>query len=150
MLRSAVSLSNCPSVAFEIIQKTTLLRVNSRDCVQNIPGEKWAKSYCPCAGLIKHHTITRMGEWNGSAITQEVSRRLPTAAARVRSQFRSCGIFGEQSGTGTGFLRVLRFTLPILIPPTAPQSSSIIRGWYNRSVSGRRTKWTQSHPTPRN
>jgi hypothetical protein len=25
----------------------------------------------------------------------------------------------------------------------------IIRGWYNRPVSGRRTKWTQSHPTPR-
>jgi hypothetical protein len=47
-----------------------------------------------------------------------------------------------------GFLRVLRFPLPI-IPPTAPHSASIIRGWYNRPVSGRRTKWTQSHPTPR-
>jgi hypothetical protein len=23
-----------------------------------------------------------------------------------------------------------------------------LRGWYNRAVSGRRTKWTQSHPTP--
>jgi hypothetical protein len=28
-------------------------------------------------------------------------------------------------------------------------SSSIIRGWYNRPVSGLRTKWTQSHPTTR-
>jgi hypothetical protein len=27
-------------------------------------------------------------------------------------------------GTGAGFLRVLRFPLPILIPPTAPYSSS--------------------------
>jgi hypothetical protein len=28
-------------------------------------------------------------------------------------------------------------------------SSSIIWGWYNRPNSGRPTKWTQSHPTPR-
>jgi hypothetical protein len=42
---------------------------------------------------------------------------------------------GGQSGTGVGFLRVLRFPLPIFIPPIAPQSpSSIIWGWYNRSV----------------
>jgi hypothetical protein len=30
----------------------------------------------------------------------------------------SCGIYGGQSGTGSGFLRVLRFLLPILIPST--------------------------------
>jgi hypothetical protein len=34
---------------------------------------------------------------------------------------------------GAGFLRVLRFPLPIFIPPIAPQSpSSIIWGLYNR------------------
>jgi hypothetical protein len=42
-----------------------------------------------------------------------VSRRRPTARARVRAQVRSCGICGVQSGTGAGFLRV----------PTAPHSS---------------------------
>jgi hypothetical protein len=41
---------------------------------------------------------------------------------------------------------VLRFPLPILIPATAPHSaSSVIRGWYNRPNSGRRT---HSHPPP--
>jgi hypothetical protein len=33
-----------------------------------------------------------------------------------------------------GFLVVLRFPLPIFIPPVAPHSSSIIRGWYNMPV----------------
>jgi hypothetical protein len=86
----------------------------------------------------------------GRAIAQAVSRRLPTAAVRVRAQVKSCGICGGQSDTGAGFLRVLRFPILILIPPTAPHSSSIIQGWYNRANSGRRTKWTQSHPTSRN
>jgi hypothetical protein len=73
----------------------------------------------------------------GRAVAQAVSRRLPTAAARVRAQVRSCGACSGQSDTGEGFLRVLRFPLPILIPPTAPHSSSsIIWGWYNMPVSG--------------
>jgi hypothetical protein len=86
----------------------------------------------------------------GRAIAQAVSRRLPTTSARVRAQVKLCGICSGQSGTGAGFLRVLRFPLPNFIPPTAPHSSSIIRGWYDRPVSGRRTKWTQSRPTQRN
>jgi hypothetical protein len=55
--------------------------------------------------------------YHGRAIAQEVSRRLPTAAAPVRAQVRSCG---GQSGIGVGFLRVLRYPLPFLIPPNAP------------------------------
>jgi hypothetical protein len=85
------------------------------------------------------------------AIAQAVSRRHPTAEAWVRFQVRPCGIYGGQSGTRAGFLRVIRFPLPIRILPTAPHSSSsVIRGWYNRKNSGRRIKWTQSHPTSRN
>jgi hypothetical protein len=64
-----------------------------------------------------------------------VSRWLPTAAARVRARVWSCAISGGQSGAGADFLRVLRFPLPIFIPPIVPQLlSSIIRGWYNRPV----------------
>jgi hypothetical protein len=71
----------------------------------------------------------------GRVIAQAVSRRLPTTAAQVRARVWSCGNCGGQSGVGAGFLRVLRFPLPIFIPPIAPQSpSSIIWGWYNRPV----------------
>jgi hypothetical protein len=37
------------------------------------------------------------------AVAQVVSSWLPSAAARVRSRVRSCGICGEQSGTGVMF-----------------------------------------------
>jgi hypothetical protein len=46
----------------------------------------------------------------------------------------STGICDGQSGAGAGFLRVLRFPLPIFIPKITPQSSSIVWGWYNRPV----------------
>jgi hypothetical protein len=54
----------------------------------------------------------------GRAVAQAISRWLPTAAARVRFP-AACGVCGGQSGTGAGFLRVLRFPLPI-IPPIFP------------------------------
>jgi hypothetical protein len=57
---------------------------------------------------------------DGRAIAQAVSRWLPTAAARVRARVWSSGICGGQSGAEAGFLRVLRFPLPILIPPISP------------------------------
>jgi hypothetical protein len=86
----------------------------------------------------------------GRVIAQAVRRRLSTTAARVRAHVRSCGICGGQSGTWAHFLRVLRFPPPLFIPPTVPHSSSsITRGRHNRPISGRRTKWTQSQPTPK-
>jgi hypothetical protein len=78
----------------------------------------------------------------GRAIDQAVSRWFLTAVTRIGTQVRSCGICGGQSGTGACFLPVLRFPLPILILPTAPHSSTIILGWYNRPNSGRRLKLT--------
>jgi hypothetical protein len=41
----------------------------------------------------------------------------------VPYQIGSCGICGGQSGTGTDFLRVLRFPLPILIQHSTPHGS---------------------------
>jgi hypothetical protein len=54
-----------------------------------------------------------------TAIAQNVSRQRP----RVRPKLRSCGICVGRSGTGTSSLRVFRFPLPILTPPTAPHYS---------------------------
>jgi hypothetical protein len=65
---------------------------------------------------------SRNGVHMGRAIAEAVSRWLPTAAARVQSQVLSSGICCGQSGAGAGFLRVLRFPLPIFIPPTSPLS----------------------------
>jgi hypothetical protein len=45
----------------------------------------------------------------GRGMAQAVSRRLPTADARVRAQVTPCGICGGLSDSGAGFLRVLRF-----------------------------------------
>jgi hypothetical protein len=52
----------------------------------------------------------------------------------------------DKSGAGAGFLRELRFPLPIYIPPIYPQSPSpITRGWYNKPVVAAVPKV----PTPR-
>jgi hypothetical protein len=62
----------------------------------------------------------------GRAIAQAVSRRLPTAAARVQNSGLVMWDFVmDKSGVGAGFLRELRFPLPIYIPSDFPQSSSL-------------------------
>jgi hypothetical protein len=55
----------------------------------------------------------------GRALAQAVSCRLHTAAAWVRTQVKSCEMCDGQSGTGAGFLQVLRFPLTNFIPPTS-------------------------------
>jgi hypothetical protein len=78
----------------------------------------------------------------GRAIAQVVSRWLPTTAARVRARVWSSGICGGQSGARAGFLRVLRFPLPI--HSTKFSILTITRGRYNRPrINGRRAEWTQ-------
>jgi hypothetical protein len=60
----------------------------------------------------------------GRAIAQAVSRWLPIAAAQVRARVWSSGFCDGQSNAGTDFLRVLRFPLPIFIPPNSLSSQS--------------------------
>jgi hypothetical protein len=86
----------------------------------------------------------------GCAVSRAVNRRLLTAAGLVRARVRPHGIWGGQSGTGPDFLLILLFSLPIIPTSLHSSSMSIIRGYYNMPNSGWRTKWTRSHPTPRN
>jgi hypothetical protein len=62
------------------------------------------------------------GLWRG--VAQAISHWLPTAIVRVQGRVMLCRICDRQSGSGAGFLQVLRFPLPV-IPPTAPHSSSV-------------------------
>jgi hypothetical protein len=55
-------------------------------------------------------------------LSQAVSRWLPTARGLGSRQVRACGVWSGQSGTGEGFLGVLRFPLPIIIPLISPST----------------------------
>jgi hypothetical protein len=82
--------------------------------------------------MVLRRILGPKGEEEGRAVAQAVRRWLPTAAARVRVR-AACGVCGGQSGTGVGFLRVLRFFLPIfpLISPSSysPRAGTIGHWW---------------------
>jgi hypothetical protein len=74
-------------------------------------------------------------QFGGRAIAQVVSRWFPIMVTRVRARFRSCGICGGQSGTGGRFSVSTLVSSANSFPPIAPQPpSSIIWGWYNRTI----------------
>jgi hypothetical protein len=55
----------------------------------------------------------------------QCSHRYHFLSSAKRLRRWPCGICRGQSGARTDFLRVLRFPLPIFVPPIAPQSPSI-------------------------
>jgi hypothetical protein len=55
------------------------------------------------------------------------SRRLPSAAAWVRSQVKSCGIWGGQSGTGAGFAPSTSVSPANSHSTNIPYSSGLLR-----------------------
>jgi hypothetical protein len=76
-----------------------------------------------------------------------VSRRLPTAATQVRARVNSCGVCGKQRGTGAGFLRVLRFHLPLIHSTESTTDITIItQGWHNRPINCRSNSELGSNP----
>jgi hypothetical protein len=118
----------CPSETLVLIlhggiTRKTSLR-NLRITVFLYKGMIWLK-FCDFTQrfLSNDGTELKVIQVLGRATPQAIIRRLPTAAARVRSQVKSRKICGGQSGTGAGFLRALLFPLQILIPSTAPRLS---------------------------
>jgi hypothetical protein len=55
---------------------------------------------------------------------------------RLSPRHSSSGICGGQSDAGAGFLRVLRFPLPIFIPPNSPSSQSPGAGTIGQLTAG--------------
>jgi anti-sigma factor RsiW len=76
--------------------------------------------------------LCMLGHIMGHATAQAVSLRLPTAEARVRIQVSHVAFVVDKVALGQVF--------------SSHSSTYILRGWYNRPISGRRTKWTQSQP----
>jgi hypothetical protein len=66
----------------------------------------------PTQKITKEEPSRLQAELQGCAVAQTVSRRLLTAADRVRAQVRSYGNCGGHSGTAADFLRVFQFPLP--------------------------------------
>jgi hypothetical protein len=63
----------------------------------------------------------------GRVVAQAASRRLTTGMARVGTRVKSRGICGGQSGTGEGYLRVLRFPLPLIHSTNCSTTITIYR-----------------------
>jgi hypothetical protein len=77
-----------------------------------------AESPLPLPGIEPWLSNPYPGNYNdGCAMAQAVSCRLFTAEAPVRDPVSPCGICGGQSGTGTGFLRILPFLSVSIITP---------------------------------
>jgi hypothetical protein len=55
-----------------------------------------------------------------------IARNTATVTDRILSKVKSCWIYGGQSCTEAGYLRILRFPLPVLLPPAAPHSLIIL------------------------
>jgi hypothetical protein len=75
---------------------------------------------CMCGLSVQWPVNTPVTSLHGRGIAQAVRRRLPTEAAQARSQVKSCWICGGQVDIGAGFLWLLRFPLPMIIPPKCP------------------------------
>jgi hypothetical protein len=83
------------------------------------------------------------------AIAQVVSRRLPTAAARVRTRSGNVGFVVAKVALGQVFYEYFGFPCQFSFYQLLRNHPHlIIRGWDNRPVSCRRTKWTQSQLPP--
>jgi hypothetical protein len=135
------NLSNPSSRTMDLGSTQPLTEMSTR----NIPGGAWSMNlfylnvstnymsriviYVTISHLIPVLYLGSESSWNILGLCElyfllgrAIAHWLPTAAARVRSRVWSSVICDGQSGAGVGFLRVLRFPLPIFIPPNSASS----------------------------
>jgi hypothetical protein len=87
----------------------------------------------------KKWSLVRPRLWRKAApYLKRLVAGFPPLRSGVRDRVSHVGFCGWQNGAGVGFIRVLRFPLPIFIQPIAPKIILIYhRGLYNRP------KWPQ-------
>jgi hypothetical protein len=81
-----------------------------------------------------------LGDWTTWRTEKYLTLRGVLCLPKRRPEFEPrsghVGFVVDKVAVGQVFLRVRRFPLPILIPTALYSSSSIIRGWYSRPISG--------------
>jgi hypothetical protein len=90
---------------------------------KGVPDENMLRNCLHVQKLHKVHllyTSLKGSKDRGRAITQAVSRWLPTAATRVRSRSGHMGFMVGKVALRQVFLRVLQFPLPIFFQPNSP------------------------------
>jgi hypothetical protein len=86
-------------------------------------GERPGREAIPPLPIRLHGVVRNLAQINTMEFGRKIIKRVKVGGPGSHPR-RACGVCGELSGTGAGFLRVLRFPLPIMIPPISPSLQS--------------------------
>jgi hypothetical protein len=103
-----------------IYRQSFHLKLVTRECSSDIdvPNREYFLS-CPVHLKTEIESISETEDGGGKIRNNSFKHSVRSISA---GNIPDCGVYGRQSGNGTGFLRVLRFPRAIIIPPTSPSS----------------------------
>jgi hypothetical protein len=96
------------------------------------------------------HNYTPVTLWLGRAIAQAVSRLLPTRRPGFEPSSGHAGFVVDKVELGQVLSEYFSFPCQFSFHRLLHTHHILSGAGTNRPVSGRRAKWTQSHPTQRN
>jgi hypothetical protein len=103
-----------------VLDVQVIWRVSFQVIIRSVGPRQGSASWHYTYVLLGKHGQRPSLNWpTGRAMAQVVSRRPLTVEARVRARVNPCGIYGGQSGTGTGFSPSSSvFPCQCIIPPS--------------------------------